>query len=41
MKRKKILTPWAIVCPVIDSDVMDAVNTSQVYPPNGGSISIF
>lgn len=41
MKRKKILTPWAIVCPVIDSDVMDAVNTSQVYPPNGGSMSIF
>lgn len=27
-------TPWNIVCPEIDCDVMDAVDTGQVHPPS-------
>ena len=29
-------TPWCIVCPVVDGDVVDAEDAGQVYPPGGG-----
>lgn len=28
--------PWLVVCPVVDGNVMNAIDAGQVHPPGGG-----
>ena len=33
-------TPCRVVRPVVDGDVVDAEDTTQVYPPGGGTFFV-
>ena len=36
-----LVTPWFILCSVINSDVVDTEDAGQVHPPGGGLLVDF